>query len=398
MTARPVKAAVCRSFGGPLQIEELSVRAPGPGEVGVRVAACAVCHSDVAFIEGAWGGALPTVFGHEAAGVVEEVGPGVSGLAAGDHVVVTLIRSCGRCGNCRWGQPALCDGLPPAGHEGVLADGDGKPVHQGMHTAAFSHRVTVHESQAVAVSPDISLEVASLLACGVLTGVGAVLNTAAVEAGSTVVVLGAGGVGLNCVQGARLAGAGQIIAADLVAAKLDAARAFGATDVIDAAARDSRGEVDRLTAGHGAGYVFVAAGAVSLIETGMTMLRRGGTLVIVGIPAAGAAVCLDPVAIADGSLRVLGSKMGASRPHEDIPRLVRLYQAGLLKLDELISERYEFGRINDAIGAARAGGQLRPVIVFGGGDEHGSPAPAHGNRQAPAPAGGSGRAARAGPR
>src|SRR5262249_49129283 len=178
-------------------------------------------------------------------------------------------------------------------------------------------------------------------------------------------VLGAGGVGLNCVQGARLAEAGQIIAADVVGAKLGTALAFGATDVINAATEDTRVEVRHLTAGHGADYVFVAADAPSLIETGMTMLRRGGTLVIVGIPAAGAAVCLDPVAIADGSLRVLGSKMGASRPHEDVPRLVRLYQAGQLKLDELISERYEFGRINDAIAGARAGSQLRLVVVFG---------------------------------
>jgi len=359
-----MKAAVCRSFGAPLGIEELRLRAPGPGEVVVRLAACGICHSDVAFIDGAWGGALPAVYGHEAAGVVAEVGPGADGLAVGDHVVVTPVRACGRCGRCNRGQPTLCEGVAPADRDTVLADSDGETVHQGMWTAAFASLVLVHASQVVAVPPSVPLDAASLLACGVITGVGAVMNTAAVEPGSTVVVLGAGGVGLNCVQGALLAGARHIIATDLVAAKLDTARAFGATDVVDVTAEDAAGRVHKHTRGHGADYVFVAANRGSLIETGCAMLRRGGTLVIVGIPAAGTTVSLDPVAIADGSLRVLGSKMGASRPQEDIPKLAELYRAGRLKLDELISERYEFDRINDAIESAREGKLLRAVAIF----------------------------------
>jgi Zn-dependent alcohol dehydrogenase len=233
-----------------------------------------------------------------------------------------------------------------------------------MRTAAFASLVLVHASQVVAVPPSVPLDAASLLACGVITGVGAVMNTAAVEPGSTVVVLGAGGVGLNCVQGALLASAQHIIAADRVAAKLDTARAFGATDVVDVTAEDPADRVHQHTGGRGADYVFVAANRGRLIEAGSAMLRRGGTLVIVGIPAAGTTVSLDPVAIADGSLRVLGSKMGASRPREDIPKLAELYRAGRLKLDELISERYEFDRINDAIESAREGKLLRAVAIF----------------------------------
>jgi len=359
-----MRAAVCRSFGAPLGLEELRLRAPGPGEVVVSIAACGICHSDVAFIDGAWGGALPAVYGHEAAGVVAEVGPGAGGLTVGDHVVVTPVRACGRCGRCHRGQPTLCDGVAPGDHDTVLTDSDGETVHQGMRTAAFASLVLVHASQVVAVPPSVPLDAASLLACGVITGVGAVVNTAAVEPGSTVVVLGAGGVGLNCVQGALLAGAQHIIAADRVAAKLDTARAFGATDVVDVTAEDAADRVHKHTRGRGADYVFVAANRGSLIETGCAMLRRGGTLVIVGIPAAGTTVSLDPVAIADGSLRVLGSKMGASRPQEDIPRLAELYRAGRLKLDELITERYEFDRINDAIESAREGQLLRAVAIF----------------------------------
>jgi S-(hydroxymethyl)glutathione dehydrogenase / alcohol dehydrogenase len=367
-----MRAAVCRAFGARLDIEDVTIRAPGPGEVLVRIAACAICHSDVAYIDGAWGGQLPAVYGHEAAGIVEETGTGVGGLAPGDHVVVTLIRSCGRCARCTRDQPSLCEGLPPADANPVLVSAAGGlgaargAIHQGMRTGAFAEFVTVDSSQVVAVPKPIPFDAASLLACGVLTGVGAVTNTAAVVPGSSVVVLGAGGVGLNCVQGSVLAGATQIITADRVASKLAVARALGATDVIDPAVRDTAGTVMELTGGRGADYVFVAAGVASLIETGSSLLRRGGTLVIVGIPPTGATVSLDPVAIADGSLRVLGSKMGAARPQHDIPKLAELYRTGQLKLDELISERFGFDRINDAIDAARAGVHLRPVVVFPG--------------------------------
>jgi S-(hydroxymethyl)glutathione dehydrogenase/alcohol dehydrogenase len=368
-----VRAAVCRSFGAPLGIEEVILRRPGRGEVGVRIAACAICHSDIASIDGAWGGRLPAVYGHEAAGVVEETGPGVAGLAAGDHVVVTLIRSCGRCARCLRDQPSLCEGLPAPGSGPVLASTSGEVIYQGMRMGAFAERVTVHASQVVAIPSSVPLAPASLLACGVLTGVGAVMNTAAVEPGSTVVVLGAGGVGLNCVQGAVLAGARMVIAADRVARKLQAALLFGATHVIGSAGPGLAAEVSGLTGGRGADYVFVAAGVGSLIETGARLLRRGGSLILVGLPPAGATVSLDPLAIADGSLRILGSKMGGARPRRDIPVLAGLYLAGRLRLDELISQRFSLDRINDALTSARAGAQLRPVLVFPAARAHGAP-------------------------
>jgi len=356
---------VCRSFGAPLTIEDVSIRPPGRHEVLVRLAACAICHSDVAYIDGDWGGELPAVYGHEAAGVVEQVGAGADGLAPGDRVVVTLIRSCGECARCRRGQPTLCEGR--TGGETVLTSARGEPIHQAMNVGAFAELVNVDASQVVPVPRDLSLESASLLACGVLTGVGAVLNTAGVEAGSIVAVLGTGGVGLNCVQGAALAGADQIIAVDLVASKLEVARVFGATKLVDAATTDPEEAVREATAGRGADYVFVAAGVPALVESGARMLARGGAVVIVGIPASGTSIRLDPVAIADGSLRILGSKMGASRPHEDIPKLAELYRSGRLKLDELISERFELDRVNEAIDSARRGEQLRPVVVFAAG-------------------------------
>src|SRR5438128_701061 len=240
-----MKAAVCHGFGEPLRVEEVELRRPGLGEVSVRLAACAVCHSDIAFMQGAWGGELPAVYGHEAAGVVEEVGEGVRAVAPGDHVVVTLVRSCGRCPQCLRGQPALCEQLWefPLSKSSPLTGIDGLPIHQGIRTAAFAERVTVDASQVVSVPPDVSLEAASLLACGVVTGVGAVVNTARVEVGSTVLVFGTGGVGLNVVQGAVLAGAQLIVAVDLLD-KLISGR-YPLEQINEAVAAARRGEALR---------------------------------------------------------------------------------------------------------------------------------------------------------
>lgn len=339
------------------------IRSPAAGEVLIRVAACGICHSDIAYLDGAWGGGLPAVYGHEAAGVVEQVGPEVAGLAPGDRVVATLIASCGGCRRCREGRPALCE-IPPTEGQAVLSTKGGQAVHRGMRMAAFSEFATVHASQLVTVPPDLPLDSACLLGCGVLTGMGAVTNTAAVEPGSTVVVLGVGGVGLNCVQGAAMAGAGQVIAVDVVPGKLEAAAAFGASAGVDAAAGDAGDAVSRLTAGRGADYVFVATGAARPVEAGARMLARGGTLVIVGMPPNGALVTLDPLAISDGSLRVAGSKMGDCDPRQDVPRLVARYRDRRIKLDELVSARFGLDRINDAIASARRGEQLRAVVVF----------------------------------
>jgi Zn-dependent alcohol dehydrogenase len=361
-----VIAAVCHEFGGPLELEEVELRPPEAAEVSVRVSACAVCHSDIAYMSGAWGGDLPAVYGHECAGVVEVVGAGVDVLKQGDHVVVTLVRSCGRCGPCRWEQPTLCEGGFISDTSPPLRTRQGGPLLQAMHTAAFAELVTVDASQAIVVPSELPLDRACLLACGVLTGLGAVVNTAQVRPGSSVVVVGTGGVGLNCVQGARLAGAAVIVALDLSDDKLAAAKLFGATDVLNPSLTDAREQVEELTDGHGADYVLVATGSSVASALGFGLLRRGGTLVIVGIPPSGTVLSLDPVAIADGSLRILGSKMGASQPRLDIPRAAQSYLTGELMLDELISSRFALAEINEAVSSAKRGEQLRPVIVFPG--------------------------------
>lgn len=358
---------MCRAFGAPLQIEDVELRPPGAGEVSVRVAACAICQSDVAFMQGAWGGELPAVYGHEAAGVVDEVGDGVRSVAVGDHVVVTLVRACGRCDLCLRGQPALCDALAahPLTLDSPLRAADGEPIHQGIRTAAFAERVTVDASQVVAIARDVPLESACLLACGVITGVGAVARTACVEPGSTVAVIGTGGVGLNVVQGAVLAGARLVVAIDPLDARLESAAKLGATHTLDPRRDDVERQAAVITEGRGFDYVFVATGAVAAAEQGLRLLRRAGALVLVGIPPTGTTLTLDALAIADGSLRILGSKMGASQPQRDIPELVELYRRGRLKLDELVSGPYRLEEINEAAAAARSGEALRPVIVFG---------------------------------
>jgi Zn-dependent alcohol dehydrogenase len=317
-------------------------------------------------MRGAWGGELPAVYGHEAAGVVDAVGDCVQGVEEGDHVVVTLVRSCGACRQCLRGEPALCERLPdfPLTRHSPLSSSAGKTLHQGLRTAAFADRVTVHSSQVVPVPQDVPLEAASLLACGVVTGVGAVVNTARVEVGSTVVVFGCGGVGLNVVQGAALAGAEAIVAVDLVDTKLGAARSFGATHALNAGRDDVESEVRALTRGLGSDYVFDASGAIPAIEQGVSLLRRGGTLVLVGMPPSGATIQLEAEGIADNALRIVGSKVGSVRPQLDIPRLVGLYRHGRLKLDELISGRWPLDAVNEAVASAESGEALRQLITF----------------------------------
>jgi Zn-dependent alcohol dehydrogenase len=315
-------------------------------------------------IDGAWGGELPAIFGHEAAGVVEAVGPGVTGAAPGDHVVVTLLRSCGDCHFCARGELQLCEARLALDLRSPLAAADGSTIRQGLRTAAFAEQVVVHASQIAVIPPEVPLASASLLACGVITGVGAVLNTAAVRPGSHVATIGTGGVGLNCVQGAALSGARTNIAIDVSDHKLATARAFGASHAINPREAEAREAVRSLTGGRGADYVFVAAGSATAIEQGATLLRRGGTLVIVGMTAIGVKVRLEALDIADDALRILGSKMGGTRPRVDIPVLVDWYRQGRLKLDELISGRYPLERINEALASAASGAALRNVIVF----------------------------------
>jgi Zn-dependent alcohol dehydrogenase len=359
-----VKAAVCRAFGAPLVIEDVDLADPGPGEVRVRMAATAICHSDITYAEGGWGGDLPALYGHEGAGVVAAVGPGVTSVAVGDHVVVTLIRSCGHCHGCLIGMPVTCEATFPLDERSPITDAAGTPVVQGMRTGAFAEQVVVDASQVVGVPADLPLDVASLLACGVITGFGAVTNTAQVPPGAHVVVLGCGGVGLNSVQAARLCGARSVIAIDLADSKLSAAREFGATHTIDPRASDAVNAVREITDGRGADYVFVTVGAKAAFDESYRLLAKAGAVVLVGMPATGVTSEIDPGTMAAASQRILGSKMGSARIGIDIPNLVSLYRQGRIKLDELVTGRYPLEDINDAIASVTAGAALRNVIVF----------------------------------
>jgi S-(hydroxymethyl)glutathione dehydrogenase/alcohol dehydrogenase len=358
------KAAVCRVFGAPLTVETVELAEPGAGEVLIRTSACAICHSDIFFIDGAWGGELPAVYGHEAAGVVEAVGAGVTRLKVGDHVVATLIRNCGFCPACAEGAPVFCEEVFPLDRATPLHDGAGKPVVHGLRTGAFAEHMVVDQSQAIAIPKDIPLDSAALIACGVLTGMGAVLNTAGVKAGSSVAVIGCGGVGLNSIQGARISGASLIIAIDVEPLKLFAAREFGATETINARSEDVVERVTALTGGRKVDWVFVTVGIKGAAEQGVSLMKRNGATVLVGMPPSGVLATIDPGWLAADGQRILGSKMGSARPAIDVPKIVQLYREGRLKLDQLISGRYRLDSINEALASSRSGAAVRNVIVF----------------------------------
>jgi Zn-dependent alcohol dehydrogenase len=358
------RAAVCRTFGAPLTIETVDLAEPGPGEVLVKLAACAICHSDIFYIDGAWGGDLPAIYGHEAAGVVEAVGPGVTRLKPGDHVIATLIRNCGFCPACIEGAPVFCEEVFPLDKKTPLHDGTGKPLVHGLRTGAFAEHILVDASQAVTIPKDVKLDSAALIACGVLTGLGAVVNTAGAKAGSSAVVIGCGGVGLNSIQGARLAGCDPIIAIDVEPGKLAAARGFGATETINARSDDVVVRIKEMTGGRKADWVFVTVGVKGAAEQGVSLMKRNGATVLVGMPPSGVTATIDPSWIAADGQKIVGSKMGSARPLVDIPRIVSLYREGRLKLDELITKRYPLDAINEAVASSRSGAALRNVIIF----------------------------------
>ena len=359
-----MKAAVFRELNAPLVIEDVEIAEPGPGEVKVKTSACAICHSDIHFFEGAWDVSLPAVFGHEASGVVEAVGEGVRNINVGDHVVVTLIRSCGDCHYCSKGKQVVCDTVFPLDHKSPLTNSSGETYEHGLRTGGFAEYMVIEQSQVVVIPKDLPLAPAALLACGVITGFGAVTNTAQIEPGSNVVVIGTGGVGLNAVQGAVIAGANRVIAMDISDSKLEAAKSFGATDTINATAKDASKQVRSITDGRKADYVFVSVGSKAAIEQAFRFLGRAGTVVLVGIPATGVTAEIDPGTIGFIEQKIIGSKMGSSRIQVDIPMLVDLYNQKRLKIDELITGRYPLEQINEAIAEVKEGKALRNVIVF----------------------------------
>lgn len=364
-----IKAAVCRAFGELLRIEEIRLADPGPGEILVDVKACAICHSDISYAEGAWGGDLPAVYGHEAAGIVAATGPGVESVEAGDHVVVTLIRSCGCCRYCGGGSTVMCEEVFALDEKSPLVDAAGSACFQAMRTGAFAEKVVVHESQAVAIPEDVPLASASLLACGVITGFGAVVNTAKVKSGQAVAVVGCGGVGLNSIQGAAIAGADMIVAIDLSDDKLAAAKHFGATHAVNPSTENAADAVKALTGGRGVDAVFVAVGAKPAFDRAFDYITKNGMVVVVGMPPSGVLAEYDPGTMAAWNQKILGSKMGEAVIARDIPMLVEHYRAGRLKLDELVTARYPLEQINEAIAAVNEGRALRNVIVFDGSRE-----------------------------
>jgi S-(hydroxymethyl)glutathione dehydrogenase / alcohol dehydrogenase len=358
-----LKAAVCREFAQPLQIEDMELERPHAGEVLISVKASGVCHSDVTYLDGSWGGELPAVFGHEVAGIVDEVGEGVTALKPGQRVVASMIRACGRCLPCITGEPAICVGTMRLDAEPPIHDREGRPVVQGLRTAGWAESTLLHESQVVAIPDDVDLSAACLLGCAVITGFGAAVNTAGIMPGESVVVIGTGGVGLNAVQGAVIAGAYPVIAVDVSDRKLEIASQFGATHAINAGHETAERELKKFTGGRLADAVLVTVGASEAVEQGLRMVSRGGRLVVVGMPGGSATSRIDATLLAYKGQRILGSKMGSSVPQVDVPRLVSLYRRGLLKLDELVTGRYRLDQINEAISALRRGEGIRNVIV-----------------------------------
>jgi len=355
-----ISAAVCRAHGQPLTIESVTLAAPGPGEVRVAMEAVAICASDIAYADGAWGGDLPAVYGHEGVGRVVEAGPGVVAPAPGTRVLVTLIRACGGCPSCATGRPAYCEDPRPAG---PIALPDGTPVVQAMACGAFAEEVVVHVSQTAPVPETIPAEAACLLSCGVITGIGSAVNAAAVRAGETVVVVGAGGVGLSAIQGARLAGAARVVAMDVSETKLADARAFGATDTILATMPKPWAALAAI-APRMADAVILCTGAIAAFDSAPRLLAPGGRVVMAGLPHSGELSRYEPVILAALGQGIKGAKMGDTVLARDIPWLVDLYAQGRLKLDEMVSGRWPLDEINAAIADTKSGRARRNVIVF----------------------------------
>jgi S-(hydroxymethyl)glutathione dehydrogenase/alcohol dehydrogenase len=358
------RAAVLNTLNEPLNVETLEVRSPRDGEVLVRVGASGVCHSDRHAITGDLPMPIPCVLGHEGAGVVEAVGAGVDRVAVGDHVVLNWVPFCGACWYCRGGLTHLCqDGYVKALAAGAFSR-DGTTVHQLAGVGSMAEYTLVAESGCIPVDADLPFDRACLIGCGVMTGVGAVVNTARVRPGQSVAVFGAGGVGLNVVQGAVLAGAEPIIAVDLNERKLALAKQFGATHTVAAGAGDPVDAIQGLTDGRGVDYAFEVIGRPEVVTQAFLAVRRGGTAVVVGVPPSTAMVCVPGMLFPLAEKALVGSLYGSANMARDVPRLVALYRAGRLKLDELITRRYALAQVNEAFAAMEAGEVARGVIVF----------------------------------
>jgi S-(hydroxymethyl)glutathione dehydrogenase/alcohol dehydrogenase len=354
----------------PLEIEELEIAEPGPGEVMVRLAAGGACHSDLHILNGEWAEALPIVLGHEGAGTVEAVGAGVEELAPGDRVLLSWLPSCGRCRYCLTGRPQLCAAAPETvfqhlGRDGTtrLRAGD-ESVHSMLTVGSFGERTVVPESGAIRIDDGVPLDHAAVVGCAVTTGFGAAVKTARISAGDAAVVIGCGGVGLSVLQGCASQAANPLIAVDTNPEKLATASRFGATHTIDASKVDPVAAVLELTGG-GVDFAFEAIGLRATIEQGLEMLAPGGAAVLVGMPPDGVKVEIDPNRVAGFEHRVLGCNYGSCNPAIDFPRILGLYQRGRVDLDSMITRRISLEQVNEAFAEMAAGDGIRTVVVYG---------------------------------
>jgi S-(hydroxymethyl)glutathione dehydrogenase/alcohol dehydrogenase len=365
--ARTAKAALCRAHNTPVVIEPVTVDGPKRGEVMVKLGACGVCHSDLSAITGTIALPLPLVLGHEGAGVVEEAGEGVSGLMKGDHVIFSFIYMCGRCRFCVSGRPVLCleqgkalttplEGTPR------VRDARGEPLNIFSGCGSMAEYATVSAENLIKIDPKIPLDCAALVGCGVTTGVGAVFNTAKVEPGSSVAVFGCGGVGLSVIQGARIAGAEKIIAIDTLQPKLEMAKRFGATDSI-LFTEDPTKALKKMTGG-GPDYAFECVGSGELAAAAYRAIRRGGLAVVVGVAKPSDSTSVRTMTLPFEEKTLTGSYFGSCVPRVDFPRMLSLYMAGKLKLEELITRRYSIDEAPQAFADLQAGKNARGVIVF----------------------------------
>lgn len=364
-----IKAALLTAPGQPFVIEELELEAPRAGEVLVRIAASGVCHSDYHLLTGTTQHPMPCVAGHEGAGVVQAVGAGVTRVQEGDHVTLSWTPDCGECFYCLRDRPNLCETYTGPIWQGVMLDGSprlswqGRPVYAYCGLATFAEYVVVPQQSCVPIRRDVPLKTAALVGCAVATGVGAALYTASVRPGESVVVYGAGGVGLNIIQGAALCGASPIIAVDASPAKMDIARSFGASHAL-LAGDDTLSAIRDMTGGRGADHVFESVGLPALQEAGLAAVRPGGTLTLVGLSPMGTGTNLPGAVITRQEKVIRGSYYGTVNPRRDFPLLVELYMAGRLRLDELVSREYTLEQINTAYDDMLTGELARGVIVF----------------------------------
>ena len=362
-----MRAALLEETGKPLTVvDDVDIESPGPGYVLVRITNCGLCHSDVSLVDGTFPPPLPIVLGHEAAGVIAAIGAGVTRVSVGQPVVLTPCPPCGHCYWCARGEHSICVNVSSIASN-TFPDGTtrlsrrGELVYRGIGMGALAEFVLIQETGAIPLPAGVPAEIVCVIGCAVQTGVGAVLNTARVEEGATVLVMGLGGVGISIVQGARLAGASRIIVSDPVSSRRDAAARFGATDAIDPINGDVTSEVMRIT-GVGADYAFDAVGRAALVQTGLWSTRSGGTTVIVGAAPVDQTVTFPPVLVTMGQKKIVGSLLGGSNPQLELPRLISLWQAGRLDLEGMVTARRPLAEINEAIADLQAGVGIRTVM------------------------------------